>query len=105
MLAKLIVWGPDRGSTIARTEEALRNFCLLGPETNIAYLRALLKQPDYLAGHIDTGFIDRHHEEMLRRMQVESQLDARVAAAFVALTIPEARVPYSSLSELGAWKN
>jgi len=105
MLAKLIVWGPDRGSTIARTEEALRNFCLLGPETNIAYLRALLKQPDYVAGHIDTGFIDRHQEEILRRMQVESQLDARVAAAFVALTIPEARVPYSSLSELGAWKN
>ncbi|MFH1339992.1 MAG: biotin carboxylase N-terminal domain-containing protein [Pseudomonadota bacterium] len=105
MLAKLIVWGPDRASANMRAEVALRNFCLLGPETNIAYLRALLKQPEYISGHIDTGFIDLHQEEVIQRMQAESLLDVEVAAAFVALTLPEALVPYSRLAELGAWKN
>lgn len=38
-------------------------------------------------------------------MHDESLLEVEVAAAFIALTLPEARVLYSKLAELGAWKN
>ncbi|WP_430646229.1 acetyl/propionyl/methylcrotonyl-CoA carboxylase subunit alpha [Agromyces sp. GXS1127] len=59
MIAKVIAHGADRAEAIARLDAALADTVLLGVETNIAFLRALLAHPDVRAGHLDTGLIDR----------------------------------------------
>ncbi len=59
MIAKVIAHGDDRAEALARLDAALAETVLLGVETNIAFLRALLAHPDVQAGRLDTGLIDR----------------------------------------------
>ncbi|MFB8386084.1 acetyl/propionyl/methylcrotonyl-CoA carboxylase subunit alpha [Microbacterium sp. NPDC055910] len=59
MIAKVIVRGVDRADALARLDAALADTVLLGVDTNIAFLRALLADPAVQAGDLDTGLIDR----------------------------------------------
>jgi 3-methylcrotonyl-CoA carboxylase alpha subunit len=62
LLAKLIAWGPDRTTAIGRLAGALEHTAVAGPRTNTAFLHALLHQPAFVAGRMDTGLIDREIE-------------------------------------------
>lgn len=59
MLSKIIAWAPDRGEALRRLDAALRATTVLGVTTNIAFLRALLADPDVAAGRLSTGLIDQ----------------------------------------------
>jgi len=59
MIAKLIAFGPDRPTAIARLAEALRATLVAGPRTNAAFLHALLVHPGFGGGTMDTGLIGR----------------------------------------------
>jgi 3-methylcrotonyl-CoA carboxylase alpha subunit len=59
MIAKLIAFGPDRPTAIARLAEALRTTLVAGPRTNAAFLHALLAHPAFGGGTMDTGLIGR----------------------------------------------
>ena len=59
LLGKLIVWGPDRDSAIARSRVALRELLVEGIETNISFHRAILEDETFLAGGFDTNLLDR----------------------------------------------
>jgi acetyl-CoA/propionyl-CoA carboxylase biotin carboxyl carrier protein len=59
MLAKAIAYGADRGEALARLDGLLRDYAVLGVETNIGYLRGLLASTEVQAGRLDTGLIDR----------------------------------------------
>ena len=60
MLAKVIAWAPDRDAALRRLQGALAATTVLGVTTNIAFLAALLAQPDVVAGRLDTGLAERH---------------------------------------------
>jgi acetyl-CoA/propionyl-CoA carboxylase biotin carboxyl carrier protein len=64
MLNKVIAWGPDRAAALAKLDRALADQVVLGVGTNTAFLRALLQHEDVRAGRLDTGFIERHLEEL-----------------------------------------
>jgi 3-methylcrotonyl-CoA carboxylase alpha subunit len=59
MLAKVIAWGADRGEAVARLGAALGQVRVAGPRTNLAFLSAIAASPEFRAGGVDTGFIDR----------------------------------------------
>jgi acetyl-CoA/propionyl-CoA carboxylase biotin carboxyl carrier protein len=59
MLAKVIAWGPDRGTALRRLDAALAGTTVLGVTTNTAFLRGLLADPDVRAGRLDTGLVER----------------------------------------------
>ncbi len=59
MLAKVVGAGENRAAALAALERALAGLVLLGPGTNVAYLRALLARPEVRSGEIDTGLIER----------------------------------------------
>jgi acetyl-CoA/propionyl-CoA carboxylase biotin carboxyl carrier protein len=59
MLAKVIAHGPDRDTARRRLDAALAGTVILGVTTNVAYLRALLADPDVAAGRLDTGLAER----------------------------------------------
>jgi acetyl/propionyl-CoA carboxylase alpha subunit len=65
LLAKVIGHSPstDFADAIARTSRALSEFRIEGVETNIPLLRSILADPDFVAGRIDTRFVD---QEMAR---------------------------------------
>ena len=57
LIAKLIVWGPDRPAAVTRLSRALEAFVILGCVTNLPLLQAISRTPDFLAGRISTGWI------------------------------------------------
>ena len=57
LLAKLIVWAPDRAQALARMQRALREYTIEGVTTLIPFFRWALAQPTFAEGHYDTGFI------------------------------------------------
>jgi acetyl-CoA/propionyl-CoA carboxylase biotin carboxyl carrier protein len=59
MLAKVIAHGPDRPEALRRLDQALASYTLLGVRTNVAFLRALLADPEVQAGRLDTGLAER----------------------------------------------
>jgi acetyl-CoA carboxylase biotin carboxylase subunit len=59
LLAKLIGYGTDRSQAIGRLQRALNEYFVGGIKTNISLFRRILSDPDFQAGKIDTGFLDR----------------------------------------------
>lgn len=59
LLGKLIVWGPDRATAIARARVALDELLIEGVVTNVPIHRALLLNEQFLAGRFTTNLIDR----------------------------------------------
>jgi acetyl-CoA carboxylase biotin carboxylase subunit len=59
LLGKLIVWGPDRATAIARARGALDELLIEGLVTNVAIHQALLSSQPFLDGRITTNLLDR----------------------------------------------
>ncbi len=59
LLGKLIVWGPDRATAIARSRAALEELLVDGVTTNIDIHRALLDNETFLEGRMTTNLLDR----------------------------------------------
>jgi 3-methylcrotonyl-CoA carboxylase alpha subunit len=85
MLAKVIVWAPTRDEALRGLHAALGDTVLLGLDTNIGFLRALLADPDVRAGRLDTGLVGR-------------RIDALTAADLPPDVLPAAAV--HALAEL-----
>jgi acetyl-CoA carboxylase biotin carboxylase subunit len=59
LLGKLIVWGPDRPTAIARGRAALDELVVDGIITNRAFHRAVLDNPAFIEGRVTTNLVDR----------------------------------------------
>ncbi|MBD8024223.1 acetyl/propionyl/methylcrotonyl-CoA carboxylase subunit alpha [Microbacterium gallinarum] len=59
MIAKVVAHAADRAGALLRLDAALAETVLLGLDSNIGFLRALLADEDVQAGRMDTGLIDR----------------------------------------------
>jgi len=59
LLGKLIAWGPDRATAIARGKAALDELDITGVTTNIEIHRALLENDVFLEGRMTTSLLDR----------------------------------------------
>ena len=62
LLAKLIVHGRDRAEALARLGLALDTFILEGVTTTIPFLARVIRHPDFVAGNIDTKFLERESQ-------------------------------------------
>lgn len=69
LIAKLIVTGDNRATVLARSRRALGEFVVSGIHTTIPFHQQIVNHPDFIAGKIDTGLIER----MLAEKKDESQ--------------------------------
>lgn len=65
MIAKIIVHGRDRSTAIQRMRQALHETIILGTTTNLDFLQGLLAHPAFVAGQVDTRFVDGRLSELL----------------------------------------
>jgi 3-methylcrotonyl-CoA carboxylase alpha subunit len=65
MIAKVIAHAESREAAAAKLAHALEETQIAGLRTNTAFLIRALKDPDFVAGDIDTGFIPRHQAALL----------------------------------------
>lgn len=61
MLAKIIVYAPNREEAIAKLLNALDNTALHGIETNLSYLKQILKSDIFCKGQQSTQFLNGFH--------------------------------------------
>ncbi|MGI5959820.1 MAG: acetyl-CoA carboxylase biotin carboxylase subunit [Massiliimalia sp.] len=59
MIAKLIVYAADRDTAIKKMKWALAEFLVEGVDTNIDFQLSILRDPDFVQGRVDNGFLDR----------------------------------------------
>ena len=78
LIAKLIAKAPSREEALARLAAALDRTIVAGPRTNLRFLAALCRAPEFRAGRFDTGFIDRN----LAALGAQPQDIDKAAAAF-----------------------
>ncbi|WP_396668386.1 biotin carboxylase N-terminal domain-containing protein [Microbacterium sp. R86528] len=99
MIAKVIAFAPDRASALTQLDEALAATVLLGVDSNIAFLRALIAEPGVVSGEMDTGLIDR-----MPRFEAKAPGAALVAAvAARGAARPSAQGTPNAASEL--WRS
>jgi acetyl-CoA carboxylase biotin carboxylase subunit len=81
LLAKLIGYGTDRDQAISRLTRALSEYFVGGIKTNISLFRRILRDKEFRAAKLDTGFLDR----MLKRSEANLvDPKAREVAAIAA---------------------
>jgi acetyl-CoA carboxylase, biotin carboxylase subunit len=59
LIAKLITYGHDRAEAIARMQSSLDGFVVEGIKTTIPLHKRILTAPDFVAGKLDTHFLER----------------------------------------------
>ncbi len=86
MIAKLIVWDHDRDSCLRRMIRALNDTQVVGVTTNIDFLSSLVSHSAFQAAEVDTGFIERHHEQLFLDSQEVDDHILALAALYILLS-------------------
>lgn len=87
LLAKQIVWAPNRKEALEKSKISLQNCSILGIESNLAYLIQILSSPGFQNNSFHTSFLAENHSSLLNRISMNrknGQMDAALAA-FVLL--------------------
>jgi acetyl-CoA carboxylase, biotin carboxylase subunit len=84
LISKLCVWAPDRARAVARMRRALAEYVVSGIRTNLSFHERLFEHPEFVAGRYDTGYIDRHRDDLLSGSRVAPE-DKAVLAAAIAI--------------------
>lgn len=96
MIAKLITHGKTREEALQALRKALAETVLSGCITNLGFLAALARHPDFAAGRVDTGLIARDIDSLIRPPEAAAMHRAVAClAAFGALDAEKA---------MGAWQ-
>jgi acetyl-CoA carboxylase, biotin carboxylase subunit len=59
LIGKLIVWGPDRPTAIARMQRALQECAITGVPTTISFHQKILAHPEFQKGLVYTNFVEQ----------------------------------------------
>jgi propionyl-CoA carboxylase alpha chain len=104
MLAKVIAHAPTREQAARLLARALAETRVLGVVTNRDLLVGILREPEFLDGHIDTGYLTRHDPASLIAGD-ESRLPVHaLAAALADQALRRARSPVLAGIPSG-WRN
>ncbi len=66
MISKLAAWGRTRHEAIDRLRRALDEYAVGGIKTTLPFFREVIRDEEFIAGRLDTGFITRFNERRYR---------------------------------------
>ncbi|NYD40890.1 pyruvate carboxylase [Nocardioides panaciterrulae] len=95
MLAKLTCRGRTFDHAVQRARRAVAEFRIRGVTTNIAFLQAVLEDPDFAAGRVTTSFIETHPQLLAARGQGDRGSKLLRYLADVTVNRPHGEAPVS----------
>ncbi|WP_122818464.1 pyruvate carboxylase [Nocardioides pantholopis] len=95
MLAKLTCRGRTFDKAVARARRAIAEFRIRGVSTNIAFLQAVLADPDFVAGNVTTSFIESHPQLLQARSSGDRGTKLLTYLAEVTVNQPHGPAPVS----------
>ncbi len=84
LISKLVAYAPTREGAIARLARAVAEYRIVGIRTTLPFFAWVLEQPAFIAGDLDTGFIDERMPQALGDPSPEMERVAAIAAALSA---------------------
>jgi acetyl/propionyl-CoA carboxylase alpha subunit len=104
MLAKVIAYGPTRDDARRTLAGALSRARLHGVVTNRDLLVGILREPEFAAGAIDTGYLDRHQPQELCPVEPQAGPVHLLAVALAGQARRRAEAPVLATLPSG-WRN
>ncbi len=104
MLAKVIAYGPTRDDARRTLAGALSRARLHGVVTNRDLLVGILREPEFTAGAIDTGYLDRHQPAQLCPADAQAGPVHLLAVALAGQARRRAQAPVLATLPSG-WRN
>jgi 3-methylcrotonyl-CoA carboxylase alpha subunit len=86
MVAKLIVHGQTREEALARMDEALAQTRIVGLNTNVQFLRYVVRSPSFAQANLDTALIQREEAVLFKQEPVGLPMAAASAIAQTLLS-------------------
>jgi acetyl/propionyl-CoA carboxylase alpha subunit len=104
LMAKLIAWGHDRETAIARMARALGEYKVVGVETTIPVLQHIVQDAEFRAGRLSTHFVDRLLGADRPEAGGTRRTVALIAAALAAYDRAGKQAPLPAAGHPGAWQ-
>jgi 3-methylcrotonyl-CoA carboxylase alpha subunit len=104
MIAKLIVHGATRDEALARLDAALAQFHIVGPATNVQFLRQVVRSPSFAQADLDTALITREQARLFGQEPIGLPL-AGAAAIAQALADERAAETADPFSRRDGWNS
>lgn len=95
MLAKLTCRGLTFEKAVQKARRALAEFTIRGVATNIAFLEAVMQDPDFVAGRLNTSFIENHPHLLDARPSADRGTKLLNWLAEVTVNQPHGKAPVS----------
>lgn len=86
MIAKLVVWAPDRRSALLKLRRSLNEYRIVGLKTNVDYLSRLASHEKFESGEVYTDFIADYSQE-LQKPVCTDQRQRNLFKAVAALSL------------------
>src|SRR2546421_3095928 len=74
LISKLATWGRTRAEAVERMRRALSEYAVGGIKTTLPFFREVMRDPEFVAGQLDTAFIARFNERR-RSAATQSRTD------------------------------
>ncbi|MEK6281097.1 MAG: acetyl-CoA carboxylase biotin carboxylase subunit [Acidobacteriota bacterium] len=110
LISKLAAWGRTRDEAIDRLRRALEEYEVGGIKTTLPFFREIVRDEEFKAARLDTGFISRFNERREKARadagadQVEPDIAIIAASMFYAKLQKEAASGENSSAAQNRWK-
>jgi acetyl-CoA carboxylase biotin carboxylase subunit len=96
MISKLAAWGRTRAEAIDRLRRALDEYAVGGIKTTLPFFRSIVRDEEFIAARLDTGFIPRFNQRKGDEPVVDPQafnLESDIAVVAAVLAYAQAQRP------------
>ena len=104
MISKLITWGATRNDAIARMRRALSEYIILGVKTTIPFHKAILRNPNFIKGDLNTHFIDMYKKGIEKKKKKVIARDLEIENKLKSTFMPAKKIAAIS-SAVGSYLN
>ncbi|MEM3458726.1 MAG: acetyl-CoA carboxylase biotin carboxylase subunit [Candidatus Bathyarchaeia archaeon] len=107
LIAKLAVWGENRGEAIQRMKNALNEFVIVGVKTTIPFHKKIMEDEQFLKGDIHINFVDEKIERLMPKQTLEEEEAAAIIAVladYVERSETRAVIPKREPRAVSSWR-
>ena len=101
MISKFAVYGRDREQAIQRMRCALMEYQVGGIKTTLPFFREVMDDPEFVAGNLDTGFIEGFRERRNSKDAAIEGDDLAIVAAALRLSDAKQLIPAAGQNTMG----
>ena len=104
MISKLITYGRNREDAINRMKRALSEYIILGVKTTIPFHKAILRNPNFISGDLNTHFIDTYKKGIESEMNNVIAEDLEIVNKLKSTFMPGKKIAAISAA-VGSYQN